>query len=77
MHQHPCYLTMAQNLSSLEGNVFGEVLEKEFGDNKQSKTNSAAEISSKVNVVAPQQWLKNTTKVLERFVQGAKRVTRN
>lgn len=68
---------MAQNLSSLEGNVFGEVLEKEFGDNKQSKTNSAAEISSKVNVVAPQQWLKNTTKVLERFVQGAKRVTRN
>lgn len=76
MHQHPCYLTTAQNLSSSEENIFGEVPEREYGDNKQMKTNSAAATSS-VTVAAPQQCLKDATKVLEHFVQGAKRVTRN
>lgn len=36
MHQHPRYLTAAQNLSCLEKNIFGEVPEKEVG-NKQTK----------------------------------------
>lgn len=46
MGQHPHYLTMVRNLTSLEENIFGEVAEREVGDKKKPKNQTAQLLGS-------------------------------
>lgn len=65
MHQHPHSLTMAQNLSSSKKTFCRGAKRRGWTKKKPHPW------------AAPHQWLKDTFKVPEKLVQGAKKITSN